>query len=183
MTSKKIGIIGGGVIGTSIAHFLSTYEGPRSRCSRRTRSARGPRQVGRNALPHRRFGRHEFWDVRLFGFNFYTGLEREKPGSAGFEKTGTLVVCPYKEYETYVLKAVSLTLASGYHAEYWRDRDKIHKVLPDCNLTACSARAGARRRLLRRHDDLQYARSECPERGAQVLIGTKVEGSRPGADV
>ena len=77
---------------------------------------------------------HEFWSVRLFGFKFYTGLEREEPGSTGFEKTGTLTVAPYRDYEMYVLQAVDLTVASGYHAEYWRDHEKIRSVIPDLTL-------------------------------------------------
>jgi sarcosine oxidase, subunit beta len=34
----------------------------------------------------------------------------------------------------YALQAIDLTLASGYHAEYWRDPAKIHKIIPDLNL-------------------------------------------------
>ena len=34
----------------------------------------------------------------------------------------------------YVLQAIDLTLASGYHAEYWRDPAKIHEIIPDLNL-------------------------------------------------
>ena len=72
--------------------------------------------------------------MRLFGFEHYVGLNTKYPRSTGFEKTGTLTVAPFKAYEMYVKQAVDLTLASGYHAEYWTDKDKIHSIVPDLNL-------------------------------------------------
>ncbi len=132
---KKIGIIGGGVIGTSIAYFLSQY--PDADVTLFEKNTIGSGTTAKSAGTHCLIDdlvAHEFWSVRLFGFKFYTGLEQEKPGSAGFEKTGTLIVCPYKEYEMYVLQAIDLTLASGYHAEYWRSPEKIHEIIPDLNL-------------------------------------------------
>jgi glycine/D-amino acid oxidase-like deaminating enzyme len=178
MARKKIGIIGGGVIGTSIANFLSTYEGVEVTLFEKNTVGSGTtaKSAGTHCLIDDSVA-HEFWDVRLFGFNFYTGLEREKPGSAGFEKTGTLIVCPYKEYETFVLKAVSLTLASGYHAEYWRDKDKIRRIVPDLELDGILGAGWC-------PDDGFFDATmisntlarKARERGAQILIGTKVEG-------
>jgi len=132
---KKIRIIGGGVIGTSLAYFLSKY--PEADVTVFEKNTIGSGTTAKSAGTHCLIDdsvAHEFWSVRLFGFNFYTGLEKEQPGSAGFEKTGTLTVAPYREYEMYVLQAIDLTLASGYYAEYWRDPEKIHKIIPDLNL-------------------------------------------------
>jgi glycine/D-amino acid oxidase-like deaminating enzyme len=113
----------------------------------------------------------------LFGFNFYTGLEKSMPGSTGFEKTGTLLVAPYKEYEMYALQAIDLTVASGYHAEYWRDHDKIHQIIPDLNLEGVLGAGwcpddGFFDATMISNTLARLAR----EHGAKVMIGTKVEG-------
>ncbi len=132
---KKVGIVGGGVIGTALAYFLSKYQDVKVTVFEKNTIGSGTtaKSAGTHCLIDDSLA-HEFWSVRLFGFNFYTGLEKQYPGSAGFEKTGTLTVAPHKDYETYVLQAVDLTLASGYHAEYWRDPAKIHGIIPDLNL-------------------------------------------------
>ena len=133
--AKKIGIIGGGIIGTSIAYFLSQY--PEADVTVFEKNTIGSGTTAKSAATFCLIDdsvAHEFWSVRSFGFNFYTGLEKSMPGSTGFEKTGTLLVAPYKEYEMYALQAIDLTIASGYHAEYWRDHDKIHQIIPDLNL-------------------------------------------------
>jgi glycine/D-amino acid oxidase-like deaminating enzyme len=174
---KKVGIIGGGIIGTSIAHFLTDY--PDAEVTLFEKSTIGSGTTAKSAGTHCLIDDsvpHEFWGVRLFGFNFYTSLERESPGSTGFEKTGTLTVAPFKEYETYVLKAVSLTLASGYRAEYWRDPDKIHSIIPDLNLDGVLGAGWC-------PDDGFFDATmisntlarQARERGAQVHIGTRVE--------
>src|ERR1700693_6468978 len=127
MAKKKIGLIGGGVLGTAIASFLSEYQD--ADITLFEKNSIGSGTTAKSAGTHCLIDDsllHEFWSVRLFGFNFYTGLEKARPGSTGFEKTGTLIVAPYRDYEMYVLQAIDLTLASGYQAEYLRDRDKIH---------------------------------------------------------
>lgn len=135
MAKKKVGIIGGGILGTATAYFLSQY--PDAQVTLFEKNTIGSGTTAKSAATHCLIDdsvAHEFWSVRLFGFDFYTGLDKKYPGSAGFEKTGTLTVCPHKEYEMYVKQAVDLTLASGYHAEYWSDKDKIHSIIPDLNL-------------------------------------------------
>ena len=132
---KRIGIIGGGILGTSIGFFLSQYEDAEVTIFEKNTIGSGTtaKSAGTHCLIDDSLD-HEFWSVRLFGFKFYTGLEQENSGSTGFEKTGTLIVAPYKEYEMYILQSVDLTLASGYRAEYWRDHGKIHTIIPDLNL-------------------------------------------------
>ena len=123
---KRVGVVGGGIVGASIAYFLSQY--PDADVTVFEKNTIGSGTTAKSAATFCLIDdsvAHEFWSVRLFGFSFYTGLEREEPGSTGFEQTGTLTVAPYSDYETYVLRAVDLTLASGYPAEYWHDHAKI----------------------------------------------------------
>lgn len=177
MSKKKIGIIGGGVLGASTAYFLSQY--PEAEVTVFEKNTIGSGTTAKSAGTHCLIDdsvKHEFWSVRLFGFNFYTGLEKDHPGSTGFEKTGTLTVAPYKEYEMYVLQSIDLTLASGYQAEYWRDPERIHKIIPDLELDGVLGAGycpddGFFDATMITNTLAHMAR----ERGVQVLTGTKVE--------
>jgi sarcosine oxidase, subunit beta len=174
---KRIGIIGGGVLGAAIAYFLS--ENPDADVTVFEKNTIGSGTTAKSAGTHCLIDdsvKHEFWSVRLFGFNFYTGLEKKYPGSTGFEKTGTLTVAPYDEYENYVLQAVDLTLASGYHAEYWRDPEKIHQIIPDLNLEGILGAGycpddGFFDATMTTNTMIRVAR----EHGVKVLTGTKVD--------
>jgi glycine/D-amino acid oxidase-like deaminating enzyme len=173
---KRIGIIGGGIIGTTTAYFLSQY--PDADVTVFEKSSIGSGTTAKSAATFCLIDdsvAHEFWSVRLFGFNFYTGLEKQMPGSTGFEKTGTLMVCPYAEYEKYTKQAIALTLASGYHAEYWTDADKIHSVIPDLNLDGIVGAGwcpddGFFDATMTANTIARLAR----ERGVKILINTKV---------
>jgi sarcosine oxidase, subunit beta len=177
MAKKRVGIIGGGVIGTSLGYFLSRYDEAEVTIFEKNTIGSGTtaKSAGTHCLIDDSVA-HEFWSVRLFGFKFYTGLEEKEPGSAGFEKTGTLTVAPYDSYENYVLQAIDLTLASGYHAEYWRDPAKIHQIVPDLNLEGILGAGWC-------PDDGFFDATKISntlarrarERGAQVLTGTEVE--------
>lgn len=177
MTKMHVGIVGGGIIGCSLAYFLTEHDGVEVTVfekntvgSGTTAKSAGTHCLVDDSLPH------EFWSVRLFGFNFYTELERKYPGSTGFEQTGTLTVCPHDEYETYVLQAVDLTLASGYSAEYWRDPDKIHAIVPDLQLDGILGAGYS-------PDDGFFDATRISntlaniarERGAKVLLGVEVQ--------
>ncbi len=176
MAKKRVGIIGGGIIGTSVAYFLSQYED--AEVTLFEKNTIGSGTTAKSAATHCLIDDsvdHEFWSVRLFGFKFYTGLEAKEPGSTGFEKTGTLTVAPYEEYENYVLQAVDLTVASGYQAEYLRDHAKIHEIIPDLNLDGVlgagySPDDGFFDATKISNTLANYAR----KRGAKVLIGTEV---------
>ena len=135
MTKKRVGIVGGGIIGTAIAYYLSQNEDAEvflfeksTLGSGTTAKSAGTHCLIDDSLPH------EFWSVRLFGFEFYMDMEKREPGSAGFEQTGTLLIAPYPEYEMYGLQAVDLATAAGYTAEYWKDPEKIRKIIPDLTL-------------------------------------------------
>ncbi|OGO34358.1 MAG: FAD-dependent oxidoreductase [Chloroflexi bacterium RBG_16_57_11] len=175
---KRVGIIGGGIIGTATAYFLSQY--PEAEVTLFEKNSIGSGTTAKSAATFCLIDdsvSHEFWSVRLFGFNFYTGLEKRFPGSTGFEKTGTLTVCPYKQYEMYVKQAVALTLASGYHAEYWTEAEKISQIIPDLNLEGVLGAGwcpddGFFDATMTANTLARLAR----EGGVQVHIGTKVIG-------
>src|SRR5512133_2607915 len=106
---KRIGIIGGGIIGTATAYFLSQY--PDADVVLFEKNSIGSGTTAKSARTFCLIDdsvAHEFWSVRLFGFNFYSSLEKQMPGSTRFEKTGTLMVCPSREYELYTKQAVAL---------------------------------------------------------------------------
>lgn len=177
MAKKKIGIVGGGILGTCTAHFLSQY--PNADVTLFEKNTIGSGTTAKSAATHCLIDdslAHEFWSVRLFGFEFYTGLEKDEPGSAGFEQTGTLIVAPYEKYEDYILQAVDLTIASGYQAEYWRDHDKIHGIIPDLNLDGILGAGWC-------PDDGFFDATmisntlarKAREAGVKVLIGTEVQ--------
>jgi sarcosine oxidase, subunit beta len=176
--SKRIGVIGGGIVGSSVAYFLSKY--PDADVTLFEKNTIGSGTTAKSAATFCLIDdsvAHEFWSVRLFGFRFYTDLEREEPGSTGFEQTGTLTVAPYKDYETYVMRAVDLAVASGYRAEYWRDHAKIHEVIPDLNLEGVLGAGwcpddGFFDATMLANTLVRRAR----QAGAKVMIGTKVEG-------
>ena len=176
MAKKRVGIIGGGIIGTAIGYFLSQDED--AEVTLFEKNTIGSGTTAKSAATHCLIDDsvpHEFWSVRLFGFKFYTGLEEKEPGSTGFEKTGTLTVAPYDEYEDYVLQAIDLTVASGYHAEYLRDPEKIREIIPDLELDGVLGAGYC-------PDDGFFDATKISNtlaaharnRGAKVLIGTEV---------
>jgi sarcosine oxidase, subunit beta len=177
---RRVGIIGGGIIGASTAYFLSqdplvelvVFE-KNSLGSGTTAKSAGTFCLIDDSLAH------EFWSVRLFGFRFYTDLEAQNPGSTGFEKTGTLAVAPYRDYELYVLQAVDLAVASGYHAEYWRDHERIREVIPDLSMDGVLGAGwcpddGFFDATMLTNTMMKAAR----DRGAKILTNTKVEDIR-----
>ncbi len=178
MAKKRIGIVGGGIVGTCIAYFL-THEHPDAEVILFEKNTIGSGTTAKSAGTHCLVDdsvSHEFWSVRLFGFRFYTELEQRIPGSTGFEKTGTLLIAPYPEYEKYALQAVDLALASGYQAEYWTDKDKIRKIIPDLTLdgvlgAAYSPDDGFVDPTMISNTLARLSR----EKGATILIGTEVQ--------
>lgn len=132
--SKKIGIIGGGISGTCLGFNLSLYqdaevvlfEKDRIGCGTTAKSA-GTVCLFDDSLNNR------YWDVRLYGFETYLKLEKEEEGSAGFDKTGTLVVATSEEVENTIKTGIALAKSAGYAGEYITDKKRIEEILPGIN--------------------------------------------------
>lgn len=60
----------------------------------------------------------------------YLKMEEEEKGSAGFDKTGTLVVATNEEVEKVIKTGIALAKAAGYTGEYITDKDRIKEILP-----------------------------------------------------
>lgn len=131
MEKKKIGIIGGGISGAALGYYLSLYEDAditifekdRIGCGTTAKSA-GTVCLFDDSLNNR------YWDVRLYGFETYLKMEAEEKGSAGFDKTGTLVVATSEEVEKTIKTGIALAKAAGYTGEYITDKKRIEEILP-----------------------------------------------------
>ena len=67
---KRIGIIGGGIVGTAVAYFLSQY--PEAEVTLFEKNSIGSGTTAKSAATFCLIDdsvSHEFWSVRLFGFN------------------------------------------------------------------------------------------------------------------
>ena len=134
---KKIGIIGGGISGTALGYNLSLYddadvtiyEKDRIGCGTTSKSA-GTVCLFDDSLNNR------YWDVRLYGFETYMKMEREEKGSAGFDKTGTLVCALSEKDERRIKTGIALARAAGYTGEYITDKERIKAILPMLNTDA-----------------------------------------------
>ncbi len=135
MDKKRVGIIGGGIVGTALAYYLSEYPAMDIVLFDKDQIASGTtaKTAGTVCLFDDSVT-HEFWPMRLFGFQTYVGLEKEEKGSGGFANVGTLVVATDPSVEAFVKKGIALSTEAGYHAEWLEDPDRIHQILPDLNL-------------------------------------------------
>ena len=61
-------------------------------------------------------------------------MEQEEEGSAGFDKTGTLVVATDAEVERFIKTGIALSRAEGYQGEYITDKARIKEILPDLDV-------------------------------------------------
>lgn len=135
MARKKVGVIGGGIVGTALGYNLSLYdfidvtlfEKDQIGAGTTAKSA-GTVCLFDDSIPH------EFWSERLYGFQTYVQMEKEERGSAGFDNTGTLVVCTDEKVEKYTKTGIALAKSAGYTGEYLTAPDEIRKHFPDINL-------------------------------------------------
>ena len=135
MEKKRVGIIGGGIVGTALGYHLSLH--PNIEVSLFEKDQIGSGTTAKSAGTVCLFDdsiSHEFWQMRLFGFQTYERMEKEVKGSAGFDKTGTLVVATTPEVEAYIKAGIALARGVGYNGEYITDKARIKQYLPDLNL-------------------------------------------------
>lgn len=177
MAKKKIGIIGGGIVGTALGYNLSLYDNADVTLFEKSQIGSGTtaKTAGTVCLFDDSLS-HKYWDVRLYGFETYINLEKEEKGSAGFDNCGTLVVATDEEVEKFIKTGIALATAAGYKGEYLTDHDEIHKHLPDLNLDGVLGAGWT--------DDDGYFdgtmasntfAKKMRANGARVLTGTKVE--------
>ena len=114
MTKKRIGIIGGGISGTALGYHLSLYDNAEIVIFEKdtiggasTAKSAGTVCLFDDSLKNR------YWDVRLYGFESYLKMEAEEKGSAGFDKTGTLVVATNEKVEETIKTGIALAKAAG----------------------------------------------------------------------
>lgn len=114
MAKKKIGIIGGGISGAGLAYHLSLYEGEAD-VTVFEKDTIGGASTAKSAGTVCLFDdslKNRYWDVRLYGFESYLKMEEEEKGSAGFDKTGTLVVATNEEVEKVIKTGIALAKAA-----------------------------------------------------------------------
>jgi glycine/D-amino acid oxidase-like deaminating enzyme len=177
MAKKQVGIIGGGIVGTALGYNLSLYDGVKVTLFEKNQIGSGTtaKTAGTVCLFDDSLS-HKYWDVRLYGFQTYTQMENEEKGSAGFDKTGTLVVGTDENVERFIKTGISLATAAGYTGEYMTDHKEINKILPDLNLEGIrgagwTADDGYFDGTMASNTFVKKMRAN----GAEVLTSTKVE--------
>lgn len=131
MEKVRVGIIGGGISGTCLGYHLSLYDN--AEVTVFEKDSIGGASTAKSAGTVCLFDdslRNRYWDVRLYGFESYLKMEAEEKGSAGFDKTGTVVVSTDEKVEATIKAGISLTKAAGYTGEYITDKARIKEILP-----------------------------------------------------
>lgn len=121
--------------------------------------------------------RNRYWDVRLYGFESYLKMEAEEKGSAGFDKTGTLVVATDEKVEATIKTGIALAKAAGYTGEYITDNDRIKEILPDISTDNILAQATHRMTDTLTEPCLQHLRKEDAEKRRSYQDRRKGDGS------
>jgi len=135
MKKKRVGVIGGGIVGTAVGYYLSEYDYIDVTLFEKDQIGSGTtaKSAGTVCLFDDSLN-HEFWPVRLYGFQTYIRMEEEEKGSTGFDKTGTLVVATDEEVEHFIKTGFGLSKSEGYQVEYITDKEKICEIVPDLNV-------------------------------------------------
>jgi len=135
VAKKRVGIIGAGIVGTALAYYLSKYDNVEVTVFDKNSVGSGTtaKSAGTVCLFDDSVS-HEFWPVRLLGFQTYIAMEKEERGATGFQQTGTLVVATDEEVEDFIKRGIANALEAGYQGEYITDHEGIHKIIPDLNL-------------------------------------------------
>ncbi|HEC60667.1 MAG TPA: FAD-binding oxidoreductase [bacterium] len=177
MSKKRVGIIGGGIVGTALGYNLSLYDDVEIILFEKDQIASGTtaKTAGTVCLFDDSLS-HKYWDVRLYGFQTYIQMEEEEKGSAGYDNCGTLVVATDEEVEKFIKTGIALSTAAGYKGEYITDLDRVRKIVPDLSLKGVlgagwTADDGYFDATMASNTFVKKMRA----RGAEVLTHTKVE--------
>ena len=177
MAKKKVGIIGGGIVGTALGYNLSLYDHIAVTVFEKSQIGSGTtaKSAGTVCLFDDSLS-NKYWDVRLYGFETFMNMEKEEKGSAGFDNCGTLVVATDKEVEDVIKTGIALATAAGYRGDYLTDPDEIRKIIPDLSLDGVlgagwTADDGYFDATMASNTFVKKMRAN----GATVLTGTKVE--------
>jgi len=177
MTKKKVGIIGGGIVGTAVGYNLSLYDHIDVTVFEKNQIGSGTtaKSAGTVCLFDDSLS-NKYWDVRLYGFETFMKMEKEEKGSAGFDNCGTLVVATDEKVEKVIKTGIALATAAGYRGDYLTDPDEIRKIIPDLSLDGVlgagwTADDGYFDATMISNTFVKKMRAN----GATVLTGTKVE--------
>jgi sarcosine oxidase subunit beta len=177
MAKKKVGIIGGGIVGTAVGYNLSLYDHIDVTVFEKNQIGSGTtaKSAGTVCLFDDSLS-NKYWDVRLYGFETFMKMEKEEKGSAGFDNCGTLVVATDEEVEKVIKTGIALATAAGYRGDYLTDPDEIRKIIPDLSLAGVlgagwTADDGYFDATMISNTFVKKMRAN----GATVLTGTKVE--------
>ena len=129
---KKVGIIGGGIVGTCIAFHLSQQKGidvtlleKNQIGSGTTAKSAGTMCLIDDSLPD------EYFEQRVNCLTTYKKMHRDTHGEAEFVQSGTLVVSPTEKELERAKKHVELSLKYGFPAGFINDPKRLRDYLPD----------------------------------------------------
>ena len=174
-TKKTVGIIGGGIIGCSIAYHLRLHSEVTAFLIEKSQIGSGitARSAGTvclldDSIPEKLF------DLRVLALKEYIGLEKNSTGSTGFHQTGSLVISDSRDRLDAIRRAVELSQQRSLSAEFLDSADKIKRIVPALNEAGI---AGGGYTPEDGYFDptaiaVTYA-SEASMRGARILTGTK----------
>jgi glycine/D-amino acid oxidase-like deaminating enzyme len=129
---KKVGIIGGGIVGTNLAYYLSLHKGVEVTLleknqigSGETAKSAGTLCLIDDSLPD------EYFEQRISCIKTYKKMHEDTHGEAEFRQSGTLVVSPTDKELARAKKHVELSIKHGFSAEFINDPCHLKDHLPD----------------------------------------------------